>query len=117
MPERREQWRRVARQPYTEAEMKRAAGVLRHVLERMETSLEHGPWLAGSVFSLADINMSPYAVRFGELEEHGMFLRDYPRTQAWWARVQARRPWAPSPSNLRKTRSAARPRAYLRRSC
>lgn len=90
MPERREQWRRVARQPYSEGEIKRAADVLRHVLERMETSLERGPWLAGSVFSLADINMSPYAVRFGELEEHGMFLRDYPRTQAWWARVQAR---------------------------
>jgi glutathione S-transferase len=90
MPERREQWRRVARQPYTEGEIKRAADVLRHVLERMEASLERGPWLAGSTFSLADINMSPYAVRFGELEEHGMFLRNYPRTQAWWARVQAR---------------------------
>jgi glutathione S-transferase len=90
MPERREQWRRVARQPYTEAEITRAADVLRHVLGRMEKSLERGPWLAGSTFSLADINMSPYAVRFGELEEHGMFLRDYPRTQAWWAQVQAR---------------------------
>jgi glutathione S-transferase len=90
MPERREQWRRVARQPYTEGEIKRAADVLRHVLVRMEKSLERGPWLAGSTFSLADINMSPYAVRFGELEEHGMFLRDYPRTQAWWARVQER---------------------------
>jgi glutathione S-transferase len=90
MPERREQWRRVARQPYTEGEIKRAADVLRHVLERMEASLERGPWLAGSTFSLADINMSPYAVRFGELEEHGMSLRDYPRTRAWWAQVQAR---------------------------
>jgi glutathione S-transferase len=90
MPERREQWRRVARQPYTVGEIKRAADVLRHVLVRMETSLERGPWLAGSTFSLADINMSPYAVRFGELEEHGMFLRDYPHTQAWWARVQER---------------------------
>jgi glutathione S-transferase len=90
MPERREQWRRVAREPYTDSEMKRAADVLRHVLERMETSLARGPWLAGSTFSLADINMSPYAVRFGELEEHGMFLRDYPRTHAWWSAVQAR---------------------------
>lgn len=90
MPERREQWRRVARQPYTVDEVKRAADVLRHVLVRMETSLGRGPWLAGSTFSLADINMSPYAVRFGELEEHGMLLRDYPRTRAWWERVQAR---------------------------
>ena len=100
MPERREQWRRVARQPYTEGEIKRAADVLRHVLERMEASLERGPWLAGSTFSLADINMSPYAVRFGELEEHGMFLRDYPRTHAWWAarKSNGRRSRAPRSS-------------------
>ena len=43
MPELREQWRRVARQPYTEAEITRAADVLRHVLGRMETSLERAP--------------------------------------------------------------------------
>jgi glutathione S-transferase len=90
MPERREQWRRVAREPYTAGEVQRAADMLRHVLERMEASLERGPWLAGSAFSLADINMSPYAVRFGELEEHGILLRDYPRTSAWWSTVQAR---------------------------
>jgi glutathione S-transferase len=90
MPERREQWRRVARQPYTEAEMRRAADSLRHMLARMEDSLAKGPWLAGSSFSLADINMSPYAVRFGELEEHGIGLADYPRVRDWWARVQTR---------------------------
>jgi glutathione S-transferase len=90
MPERREQWRRVAREPYTAGEVQRAADMLRHVLERMEASLERGPWLAGSAFSLADINMSPYAVRFGELEEHGILLRDYPRTSAGWSTVQAR---------------------------
>lgn len=90
MPERREQWRRVAREPYTAGEIGRAADSLRHVLERMETSLRHGSWLAGDTFSLADINMSPYAVRFGELEEHGIFLRDHPLTDAWWERVQAR---------------------------
>lgn len=90
MPERREQWRRVAREPYTAAEMGRAAESLRHMLERMEASLASGPWLAGETFSLADINMSPYAVRFGELEAHGIRLADFPRTQEWWARVQAR---------------------------
>ena len=90
MPERREQWRRVAREPYTEGEMRRAAVSLRHVLGKMEQSLSRGPWLAGSMFSLADINMSPYAVRFGELEEHGIALAQFPRTQDWWARVQAR---------------------------
>jgi glutathione S-transferase len=90
MPERREQWRRVAREPYTSSEIERATDSLRHVLGKMEQSLSHGPWLAGGTFSLADINMSPYAVRFGELEEHGIALAQFPRTQDWWARVQAR---------------------------
>jgi glutathione S-transferase len=56
----------------------------------MEQSLAAGPWLAGGSFSLADINMSPYAVRFGELEERGISLADYPRIQDWWTRLQAR---------------------------
>jgi glutathione S-transferase len=70
--------------------MRRAAESLRHTLARMEQSLEGGPWLAGKTFSLADVNMSPYAVRFGELEEHGIRLVDYPRTQDWWLRLTAR---------------------------
>lgn len=90
MPERREQWRRVAREPYTDAEMGRAALMLRHMLGQMEDDLGHGPWLAGSAFSLADINMSPYAVRFGELEERDIRLRDFPRVADWWDRVKAR---------------------------
>jgi glutathione S-transferase len=90
MPERREQWRRVAREPYTEAEMKRAAESLQHILARMEESLARGPWLAGSTFSLADVNMSPYAVRFGELEAHGISLSSYPRIRDWWSRLTAR---------------------------
>lgn len=90
MPERREQWRRVAREPYTEAEMKRAAESLQHILARMDESLARGPWLAGSTFSLADVNMSPYAVRFGELEAHGISLSSYPRIRDWWSRLTAR---------------------------
>lgn len=90
MPERREQWRRVAREPYTPAEMSRAAASVIHMLDKMESDLARGPWLAGSEFSLADINMTPYAVRFGEIEEHGVKLADYPRILDWWARVQAR---------------------------
>ena len=34
--------------------------------------------------------MSPYAVRFGELEERGIRLAGYPRIQDWWARLEAR---------------------------
>lgn len=90
MPERKEQWRRVAREPYSEGEMSRAAESLRHMLGQMEHDLASGPWLAGSEFSLADINMSPYAVRFGELAERGITLEEFPRVADWWERVRAR---------------------------
>lgn len=90
MPERREQWRRVAREPYTPGEMTRAADTIRHMLAKMEADLCDGPWLAGATFSLADINMAPYAVRFGELGEHGIELAAYPRIADWWQRLKAR---------------------------
>lgn len=90
MPERREHWRRVAREPFTEAEMAGAAESLRHMLGQMERDLAQGPWLAGSEFSLADINMAPYAVRFGELAERGITLEAYPRVADWWQRLSAR---------------------------
>ena len=90
MPERREQWRRVAREPYTETEMASAAESLGHMLGQMERDLALGPWLAGSQLSLADINMAPYAVRFGELAERNITLDAFPRVADWWARLTAR---------------------------
>lgn len=90
MPERREQWRRVAREPYRADEIARAVASLEHMLIKMEADLGRGPWLAGKDFSLADINMSPYIVRLHEIEEHGVELARFPRIADWWARVQAR---------------------------
>ena len=90
MPERREQWRRVAREPYTAAEIARAVASLSHMLAKMEADLSQGPWLAGAEFSLADINMSPYIVRLDEIEEHGVKVASLPRIGDWWARVKDR---------------------------
>ncbi len=90
MPERREQWRRVAREPYTAAEIALAVASLEHMLVQMEEDLGRGPWLAGSEFSLAETNMAPYIVRLGEIEEHGVKLSRFPRISDWWSRVQAR---------------------------
>jgi glutathione S-transferase len=90
MPERREQWRRVAREPYTATEIAQAVESLCHVFDKAEKDLGDGPWLAGDTFSLADINMSPYAVRMQEVEEHGVRLANYPRLLDWWERVQMR---------------------------
>ena len=90
MPERREDWRRMARAPFNEAEIGQAIASIRRTLETMESDLAAGPWLAGETFSLADIHLSPYIVRIGEHAERGIELRNYPRSADWWRRVQSR---------------------------
>ena len=89
-PDRREDWRRVAREPFNEREIEHAVKNIKRTLERMETDLANGPWLAGKTFSLADIHLSPYIVRIEEHAERGITLTDYPRVADWWARVQTR---------------------------
>lgn len=90
VPERREDWRRMARAPFNEAEIGQAIASIRRTLETMESDLAAGPWLAGETFSLADIHLSPYIVRIGEHAERGIELRNYPRSADWWRRVQSR---------------------------
>lgn len=90
MPLRREQWRRVARKPFTEEERQAAAKRLTHMLVRTEAALADGPWLAGPAYSLAEVSLAPYMIRIGELEEFGTRLGQFPRTADWWARVMAR---------------------------
>lgn len=90
VPDRREDWRRVAREPFSEADIQHAIANIRRTLDRMEADLADGPWLAGEHFSLADIHLSPYIVRIGELAERGILLTDYPRCDEWWKRLIAR---------------------------
>jgi glutathione S-transferase len=90
VPDRREDWRRMAREPFSDAEIDHAITNIRRTLSRMESDLTAGPWLAGSSFSLADIHLSPYIVRIGEHAERGIHLEDYPRCADWWARLTAR---------------------------
>ena len=90
VPDRREDWRRMSREPFNDADIAHAVDNIRTTLERMETSLGEGPWLAGESFSLADIHLSPYIVRLGEHAERGILLDDHPRCEDWWNRLQAR---------------------------
>ena len=90
VPDRREDWRRMAREPFSGKDIDHAMANIRRTLDRMELSLSNGPWLAGETFSLADIHLSPYIVRIGEHEPRGIVFSDYPRCADWWRRVQAR---------------------------
>ena len=90
MPDRREDWRRVAREPFTDSEIEHAIANISRTLDRMEVDLANGPWLAGEAFSLADIHLSPYIVRIGEHAERGILLANYPLCEDWWIRLKAR---------------------------
>jgi glutathione S-transferase len=57
----------------------------------MEQTLEHGPWLAGSAFSMADIALAPYVNRLNALAMSGLWTEGrLPRVGAWFERVRAR---------------------------
>jgi glutathione S-transferase len=88
--QRREDWRRMARNPFRADEVAAALEGVREMIARMETALAASPWLAGDSFSLADIGVTPYVVRLDEFAPHGVSLRDAPAVADWWARVQAR---------------------------
>lgn len=86
--ERRETWRRMAREPFTEAELEAALDVLRTMMDRIEARLADRAWLIHEAFSLGDIAAAPYVVRFEEIRPDEM--ERWPRAADWWARMRAR---------------------------
>jgi glutathione S-transferase len=89
-PERRELWRRMAREPFSEAELEAAMQVLRGLIAEMEAALTDAPWLVGAALSLADIAVTPYVRRIEELEPAQLDAGRNPRAADWWRRVTAR---------------------------
>lgn len=88
--ERRDIWRRMARQPYTAAELAASMDKLRDMIRRVEATLRTRPWLAGGSFSLADINMTPYVKRVEELESVQLDPERHPKIADWWRRITDR---------------------------
>ena len=88
--ERRDRWETVAREGFTEAEMRDAYDKMRLCLDRIETTLTDGPWLAGDDYSLADIAMIPFIDRIRNLRPEFMPAERYPRLVAWETALRAR---------------------------
>lgn len=87
---RRENWRRVARQPYTDSEKQEALDNLVKALDRMEASLQQNPWLAGDKYSIADMGMVPFVKRIEEIESSVMSASSRPGVSDWWTRILKR---------------------------
>lgn len=88
--ERREAWLRVARNPYTEAELDEARANLRAMVGKMEAMMAGG-WLVGRQYSLADIAVVPFVVRISEeIAPDSLTRKMNPKVAAWWEAIQAR---------------------------
>jgi glutathione S-transferase len=59
------------------------------LLKMMEAALEHGHWLGGERFSLADAAVIPYLLRLDLLKLNRLW-ESHPRVSAWYARMRVR---------------------------
>lgn len=75
----------------SEAEEDEAYAKIDFLLDQMEARLAHGPWLAGSSYSLADIAMAPMINRVEVLPRPELIgAAKRPHIADWWRRMQAR---------------------------
>jgi glutathione S-transferase len=69
----------------------------------MEEALSDGrPWLVGSKFSLADINVIPFAARLDYLTIIDVWIKERPLVAAWWQKAKARRSFLDAIAKLLK---------------
>ena len=76
---------------FTEEEFAAAHKKAGFILDKAETALEDGPYLAGSSYSLADINMVPFMHRYRQRVVPDLFTPErVPRLCDWFDRIMAR---------------------------
>ncbi len=88
--ERRRVWYRMAREPYSEAELQAALDILIDMADRIEAGAEWDGWIIGNAYSLADIAAVPYVRRLEEIAPAEVGAGKRPALADWWARIQAR---------------------------
>ena len=66
-------------------------------LSKMNEALERNEWLAGAVFSLADVGLTPYVNRLDMLSMSGMWTGGrFPHVEDWFDRIKAMASFAPA---------------------
>ena len=89
-PKRREQRRNSIRLGLLSDEGRCACGYLETMIKDMDAALEHGSFLAGANYSLADASLTPYLHRLWILGCEGLWETDYPRVGEWYERIKSR---------------------------
>ena len=73
------------------AELAEARVAIEELLDRLERTLDPGPWIVGKALTLADIAVAPYVFRLSALGSDQFWSKARrPRINAWYARLSAR---------------------------
>ena len=86
----RDKYRKIAEGGFSEAEFEDAYTTMDFVYARTEVALAEGPFLAGDIFTLADINMLPFIDQFGKYRTELLDPAKHPFTVNWHVRMMAR---------------------------
>lgn len=77
-------------QPTDDHAMAKATAAATRIVTAVEAALETGPWLLGSFFSMADIELLPFLDRHETYHPGVLNADNAPRTMAWLDRMRAR---------------------------
>jgi len=89
----RARWRKAASEGISADDLKPSIARLVEMVERMDCALRDAPWLAGDEFSLADIDIAPFAQRLVRIDLFGL-VAGRPRVNDWYARMTSRPAYA-----------------------
>lgn len=92
-PLRRDFYRRMGREGFSQTEYDASLARLRQTVERMDAALADGPWLCGEALTLADFCNVPTIDRMADLGLATLW-EDLPRFARWWAAIQHRDAYA-----------------------
>ncbi|MCW5772630.1 MAG: glutathione S-transferase family protein [Rhodospirillaceae bacterium] len=89
--ERRDRQTAVAASGVEAPHVYRAAVAYEKIMHKIDKTLADGrEWLAGGLFSLAEINLAPYLARLDYMALLDVWTGDRPKAAAWFERVKAR---------------------------
>ena len=86
----RDKYRKIAEGGFSEAEFEDAYAKMDFVYARTEVALAEEPFLAGDMFTLADINMLPFIDQFGKYRTELLDPAKHPFTVNWHVRMMTR---------------------------
>ena len=89
-PIRKHFYRRMGTKGFGADDFRNSLEQIAKTCERVHTALADGPWLLGSLYSIADIVLAPSIDRMADLGFAHLWERDYPRVAEWHARITAR---------------------------